>query len=66
MSSGDSIFITFTMDVEQAASAVEEFKPTYVYPYHYRGRDGGTQDPQEFASLVGDATEVKMGDWYGG
>ena len=58
--------LPFTMDVEQAASAVAEFKPTYVYPYHYRGRDNGTQDPQEFASLVGDATEVKMGDWYGG
>ncbi len=58
--------LPFTMDVEQAASAVEEFKPTYVYPYHYRGRDGGTQDPQEVASLVGAATEVKMGDWYGG
>lgn len=58
--------LPFTMDVEQAASAVAEFKPTFVYPYHYRGRDGGTQDPQQFASLVGDATEVKMGDWYGG
>ena len=58
--------LPFTMDVEQAASAVAEFKPTYVYPYHFRGRDGGTQDPQEFASLVGDAAEVKMGDWYGG
>lgn len=58
--------LPFTMDVEQAASAVAEFKPKFVYPYHYRGRDDGTQDPQEFASLVGDATEVKMGDWYGG
>lgn len=57
--------LPFTMDVEAAASAVAEFKPTYVYPYHYRGRDNGTQDPQEFANLVGEASEVKMGGWYG-
>jgi len=56
--------LPFTMDVEQAASAVKEFKPAYVYPYHYRGRDGGTQDPAQFATLVGDAVEVKMGNWY--
>jgi len=57
--------LPFTMDAQQAASAVQEFAPTYVYPYHYRGRDGGTQDPEEFAELVGDAAEVKMGGWYG-
>jgi L-ascorbate metabolism protein UlaG (beta-lactamase superfamily) len=57
--------LPFTMPAEAAASAVAEFKPTYVYPYHYRGRDGGTQDPNEFAKLVGDASEVKMGTWYG-
>lgn len=57
--------LPFTMDASAAASAVEEFGPTYVYPYHYRGRDGGTQDPAEFAEMVGDATEVKMGGWYG-
>ena len=57
--------LPFTMDVEAAASAVADFKPTYVYPYHYRGRDGGTQDPAEFAALVAGMTEVKMGAWYG-
>jgi L-ascorbate metabolism protein UlaG (beta-lactamase superfamily) len=56
--------LPFTMDVNAAASAVAEFKPTYVYPYHYRGKDGGTQDPAEFAKLVGDAVKVKLGDWY--
>ncbi|TCD16450.1 MBL fold metallo-hydrolase [Oricola cellulosilytica] len=56
--------LPFTMDVNQASSAVIEFQPTYVYPYHYRGRDGGTQDPEEFARLVGDAAEVRMGSWY--
>ena len=56
--------LPFTMDVKAAASAVAEFKPKYVYPYHFRGRDGGTQDPAEFAKLVADAAEVKMGKWY--
>ncbi|MBV0913132.1 MBL fold metallo-hydrolase [Anianabacter salinae] len=56
--------LPFTMDAEAAASAVAEFQPSFVYPYHYRGRDGGTQDPQAFAEMVGDAAEVKMGDWY--
>jgi len=57
--------LPFTMDATAAASAVAEFKPTYVYPYHYRGRDNGTQDPAEFAALVGEGVEVKMGGWYG-
>lgn len=56
--------LPFTMDANAAASAVAEFKPTYVYPYHYRGRDGGTQDPEAFAKMVGTGVEVKLGDWY--
>jgi L-ascorbate metabolism protein UlaG (beta-lactamase superfamily) len=56
--------LPFTMDVEAAASAVSEFKPTYVYPYHYRGRDNGTQDPAEFAKLLEGEIEAKMGEWY--
>ena len=58
--------LPFTMDKEAAASAVTEFAPTYVYPYHYRGRDNGTQDPREFADLISGETEVKIGNWYGG
>lgn len=57
--------LPFTMDAKAAASAVAEFAPKTVYPYHYRGRDGGTQDPNEFAGLLSDAIEVKMGNWYG-
>ena len=34
-------------------------------PITIGGRGDGTQDPAEFAQLVGDATEVKFGDWYG-
>ena len=57
--------LPFTMDVTAAASAVSEFAPTYVYPYHYRGRDNGTQDPAEFAQAVQGEIDVKMGGWYG-
>ncbi|MGB7318352.1 MAG: MBL fold metallo-hydrolase [Planktotalea sp.] len=56
--------LPFTMPVEAAADAVREFKPKNVYPYHYRGRDGGTQDPEEFAKLVGDASAVQLRGWY--
>lgn len=57
--------LPFTMDAAAAADAVADFKPTYVYPYHYRGKDGGTQDPAEFAREVGDEAEVKLANWYG-
>ncbi|WP_439156554.1 MBL fold metallo-hydrolase [Yoonia sp.] len=58
--------LPFTMGMEAAASAVNAFAPTYVYPYHYRGRDNGTQDPRDFAELVTGQTEVKIGNWYDG
>ncbi|WOI56888.1 MBL fold metallo-hydrolase [Palleronia sp. LCG004] len=62
-----SMNLPFTMAVEQAADAVAEFAPAHVYPYHYRGRDGGTQDPEAFAELLqqaGAGTEVHIGNWY--
>lgn len=57
--------LPFTMDAKAAAEAVTEFAPKYVYPYHYRGRDNGTQDPAEFATMLSDAIETKFGNWYG-
>lgn len=62
-----SMNLPYTMDAEQAADAIAAFAPTYVYPYHYRGEDGGTQDPQALANMLGDTdaeTEVLMGNWY--
>lgn len=61
--------LPFTMTAEQAADAVAEFAPGMVIPYHYRGREGGTQDPQAFARILsetGASTEVKLHDWYNG
>lgn len=53
--------LPYTMTVEQAASAVREFKPKIVYPYHYRG-----SDTEKFKQLVGDdvGVEVRLRNWY--
>ncbi len=53
--------LPYTMTEEQAASAVREFKPKVVYPYHYRG-----SDVEKFKKLVGDGSgvEVRLRDWY--
>ncbi len=57
--------LPFTMDADAAASAVSAFAPSYVYPYHYRGRDNGTQDPAAFAEMLAEGIEAKFGPWYG-
>ncbi len=56
----------FTMTVGQAADAILEFKPTIVYPYHYRGRNG-LSDVTKFKQLVNDGNtkiEVRLENWY--
>lgn len=58
--------LPYTMDVKQAASAVLAFKPTIVYPYHYRGKDG-MSDTNEFKKLVNagnDKIDVRLRNWY--
>ena len=60
-----SMNLPFTMDINAAASAVAEFKPAVVIPYHYRGKDGGTQDPVAFAALLDSSIKVEQGNWYG-
>lgn len=58
--------LPYTMTVESASSAVLEFKPKKVYPYHYRGTDGFS-DVEKFKQLIndGDSTiEVIQLDWY--
>lgn len=53
--------LPYTMTPEQAASAVREFKPAIVYPYHSRGTD-----LEVFKSKVGKDTgvEVRLLNWY--
>src|SRR5439155_3240064 len=53
--------LPYTMEVEKAASAVQEFKPKIVYPYHYRG-----SDLQKFKELVSQTPgiRVRLREWY--
>jgi len=54
--------LPFTMTVEQAASAVNEFKPGIVIPYHYRGKPD-MSDVNAFERLVTDSKVSKL-KWY--
>jgi L-ascorbate metabolism protein UlaG (beta-lactamase superfamily) len=53
--------LPYTMSVDQAASAVLEMKPKYVFPYHYRG-----SDVDKFKELVAvdKAITVELLKWY--
>ena len=58
--------LPYTMDINQAASAVLDFKPKIVYPYHYRGKDG-LSDVNEFKKMVNSANRmigVRLLKWY--
>ncbi|WP_339754070.1 MBL fold metallo-hydrolase [uncultured Winogradskyella sp.] len=58
--------LPYTMTVESAASAVLEFKPKRVFPYHYRGTEG-LSDIDLFKELVnkGDKSiNVVFLNWY--
>jgi L-ascorbate metabolism protein UlaG (beta-lactamase superfamily) len=54
--------LPFTMTVEQAASAVNEFKPGIVIPYHYRGKPD-MSDVDAFERLVANSKVSKL-KWY--
>lgn len=54
--------LPFTMTIEQAASAVNEFKPKVVIPYHYRGKEG-MSDIDAFEKLVTSSKVSKL-KWY--
>ncbi|MBK5208078.1 MAG: MBL fold metallo-hydrolase [Flavobacteriaceae bacterium] len=58
--------LPYTMDINQAASAVLEFQPKIVYPFHYRGQDGFS-DIEAFKKLVNTKNkniEVRLRNWY--
>ncbi len=57
--------LPYTMTEDQAASAVLDFRPKMVFPYHYRGKNGFS-DIERFKNLVekdGDI-QVKLLAWY--
>jgi Predicted Zn-dependent hydrolases of the beta-lactamase fold len=54
--------LPYTMDINEASSAVLDFKPKIVYPYHHRG-----QDIEAFKKLVNttnSAIDVRVRTWY--
>jgi L-ascorbate metabolism protein UlaG (beta-lactamase superfamily) len=58
--------LPYTMTEESAADAILEFKPTQVYPYHYRGNPN-VSDVSKFKALVEKGnSEIKVIqlDWY--
>ena len=58
--------LPYTMDINQASSAVLDFKPKIVYPYHYRGKDG-LSDIDAFGKAVTAGNkdiEVRIRNWY--
>lgn len=58
--------LPYTMTVESAVSAVLDFEPKEVYPYHYRGTDG-LSDIAKFKTLVNQGNEniqVVQLEWY--
>ena len=60
------MILPYTMDINQAADAVLDFKPAIVYPYHYRGTEG-LADVEEFKLIVNSKApevEVRLGNWY--
>ncbi|MDP4679589.1 MAG: MBL fold metallo-hydrolase [Cyclobacteriaceae bacterium] len=59
--------LPYTMDVDAAASAVLDFEPKIVYPFHYRGQ-GGLSDVAKFKELVqskNSSIDVRLRNWYG-
>ena len=58
--------LPYTMDVEEAASGVLDFRPKIVYPYHYR-TPTGFSDVAKFKSLVNagnPSIDVRLRNWY--
>jgi L-ascorbate metabolism protein UlaG (beta-lactamase superfamily) len=57
--------LPYTMSVPSAASAVRQFRPKIVYPYHY-SPSSPTSDVNLFKSLVGTdlGIEVRLRKWY--
>lgn len=52
--------LPYTMPPSEAAECARAFKPTIVFPYHYRG-----QKPEEFAAALKDTgIEVRILEWY--
>jgi L-ascorbate metabolism protein UlaG (beta-lactamase superfamily) len=61
-----SMNVPYTMTLSKAVSAVREFRPKVVYPYHFRNSDSTYTDLNAFKRQVGTdwGTEVRIRKWY--
>lgn len=58
--------LPYTMNINQAASAVLEFQPKVVFPNHYRGADGFS-NIEQFKKIVNEKNkniDVRLAKWY--
>jgi L-ascorbate metabolism protein UlaG (beta-lactamase superfamily) len=51
--------LPYTMTPDQAAEAINTFKPRIAYPYHY-----GESDLSVLETAVGPDTEIRLRQWY--
>ncbi|AWV99878.1 MBL fold metallo-hydrolase [Arcticibacterium luteifluviistationis] len=59
--------LPYTMDIDEAASAVLDFKPKHMYPFHFRGGGGTFADVEKFKEMVMSKNakiDVRLRDWY--
>ena len=56
--------LPYTQTVEAAANWVKDFRPKFVFPYHYSNQDGSMSDMAAFATQVGNASIVRLRKWY--
>ncbi|WP_026166491.1 MBL fold metallo-hydrolase [Gracilimonas tropica] len=54
--------LPYTMDIYQAASAVLDFEPAIMYPYHHRGQD--IVRFKEIVDAENKEIEVRLKNWY--
>lgn len=54
--------LPYTMDIYQAASAVLDFEPAIMYPYHHRGQD--IERFKEIVNWENKDIDVRLRDWY--
>src|SRR5690349_520126 len=58
--------VPFTMTIARAVSAVRQFRPKVVYPYHYRNQDSSLANLNAFKQQIGTDlnVEVRLRKWY--
>jgi L-ascorbate metabolism protein UlaG (beta-lactamase superfamily) len=58
--------VPFTMTIAKAVSAVRQFHPRVIYPYHYRNQDSSLANLNAFKQQVGTdlGVEVRLRKWY--